>query len=115
MRRDIARLVVRQAADQRSTAIASSAARVRRECTDHLIVFNAEHLRRILSKYARYLMRYGLPLHRRRPRGAQAGSNGLATLLRIRSFADYTIATLESSFRKQHQGSERKGRGNRSK
>jgi len=25
---------------------------VRRECTDHLIVFNAEHLRRILAKYA---------------------------------------------------------------
>jgi len=27
---------------------------VRCECTNHLIVFNAEHLRRILSKYARY-------------------------------------------------------------
>lgn len=27
---------------------------IRRECTDHLIVFNAEHLRRILAKYARY-------------------------------------------------------------
>src|SRR4029453_7079081 len=27
---------------------------VRRECTDHLIVFNAEHLRRILAKYATY-------------------------------------------------------------
>jgi transposase InsO family protein len=27
---------------------------VRRECTNHLIVLNAEHLRRILSKYARY-------------------------------------------------------------
>ena len=26
----------------------------RRECTDHVIVFNEEHLRRILSKYARY-------------------------------------------------------------
>ena len=26
----------------------------RRECTDHLIVFNAEHLRRILAKYAVY-------------------------------------------------------------
>jgi hypothetical protein len=25
---------------------------VRRECTDHLIAFNAEHLRRILAKYA---------------------------------------------------------------
>ena len=27
---------------------------IRRECTDHLIVFNAEHLRRILTKYAAY-------------------------------------------------------------
>ena len=27
---------------------------VRRECTDHLIAFNAEHLRRILAKYAIY-------------------------------------------------------------
>ena len=27
---------------------------IRRECTDHLLVFNAEHLRRILTKYARY-------------------------------------------------------------
>jgi hypothetical protein len=27
---------------------------IRRECSDHLIVFNAEHLRRILTKYAAY-------------------------------------------------------------
>jgi Integrase core domain len=27
---------------------------IRRECTDHFLVFNAEHLRRILSKYASY-------------------------------------------------------------
>jgi len=27
---------------------------IRRECTDHLIVFSAEHLRRILAKYAIY-------------------------------------------------------------
>ena len=27
---------------------------IRRECTDHLIVFNAAHLRRILAKYAAY-------------------------------------------------------------
>jgi hypothetical protein len=26
----------------------------RRECTDHLIVFSEEHLRRILAKYASY-------------------------------------------------------------
>jgi transposase InsO family protein len=27
---------------------------IRRECTDHLIVVNAEHLRRILTKYSAY-------------------------------------------------------------
>jgi transposase InsO family protein len=27
---------------------------IRRECLDHLIIFNAEHLRRILAKYATY-------------------------------------------------------------
>src|SRR3954470_19845419 len=27
---------------------------IRRECTDHLLVFNAEHLPRILAKYAAY-------------------------------------------------------------
>jgi hypothetical protein len=27
---------------------------IRRECTDHLIAFNAEHLRRILAKYTSY-------------------------------------------------------------
>jgi transposase InsO family protein len=27
---------------------------IRRECIDHLIVFNAEHLRRILAKYTTY-------------------------------------------------------------
>jgi hypothetical protein len=27
---------------------------IRRECTDHVIVFNAEHLLRILAKYAAY-------------------------------------------------------------
>ena len=27
---------------------------IRRECTDHLIVFNEEHLRRILAKFSAY-------------------------------------------------------------
>jgi transposase InsO family protein len=27
---------------------------IRRECTDHLLVFNAEHLRRILTIYSTY-------------------------------------------------------------
>jgi hypothetical protein len=35
-------------------------------------------------------------------RPADGPSNGLATLSRIRSLADYTTAMLESSFRKRH-------------
>ena len=42
---------------------------VRRECTDHLIAFNAEHLRRILVRYATYYkeMRTHLSLGRDAP------------------------------------------------
>jgi transposase InsO family protein len=32
---------------------------IRRECPDHLLVFNAEHLRRILAKYASYYNEVG--------------------------------------------------------
>jgi hypothetical protein len=38
-------------------------------------------------------------------RPADGPSNGSATLSRIRFFADYTIAMLESSFRKRQGGS----------
>jgi hypothetical protein len=64
-------------------------------------VFNAEHLRRILAKYATYYneVRTHVSLGRMRP--ADGRSNGSATLSRIRSLADYTIAMLESSFRKR--------------
>jgi transposase InsO family protein len=34
---------------------------IRRECTDHLIAFNAKHLRRILAKYAVYYNE--VPMH----------------------------------------------------
>jgi putative transposase len=30
---------------------------IRRECLDHLVIFNAAHLRHVLSAYARYLQR----------------------------------------------------------
>src|SRR5215510_9753554 len=58
---------------------------IRRECTDHLLVFNAEHLRRILAKYATYynevrthvslgkdapLVKYALTLQNLRSNGA---------------------------------------------
>jgi len=75
---------------------------IRRECTDHLIVFNAEHLRRILTKYATYYNegRTHVSLGKTLPTRAQ--SSGSETLLRIRSLAGCTIGTLESSIRKRH-------------
>ena len=47
---------------------------IRRECLDHLIVINAEHLRRVLKNYARYYntarthlsLRKDAPIHRRK-------------------------------------------------
>jgi Integrase core domain len=63
---------------------------VRRECTDHVIALNAEHLRRILVKYATYYnaMRTHVSLGKDAPR----------TRL-IESLAAYIIDTLESRFR----------------
>src|SRR5437899_11098401 len=60
---------------------------IRRECTDHLLVFNAEHLRRILGKYATYYKRFGPTFRSGRMRPADGPSNGSATLSRIRSLA----------------------------
>jgi hypothetical protein len=73
----------------------------RRECTDHLLLFNAEHLRRILAKYATYYNEVRTTFRSGRMRPADGPSNGSAILTRIRSLADYTIAMLESSFRKR--------------
>jgi hypothetical protein len=75
---------------------------IRRECTDHFIVFSEEHLRRILAKYSAYLMKCGFTLRLGKTRPVHAPSNGSERLLRIRSLAAYTIGTLESSFRKGH-------------
>jgi transposase InsO family protein len=74
---------------------------IRRECTDHLIVFNAEHLRRILAKYATYHneMRTHVSLGKDAP--AHARSSGSEASLRIRSLAGYIIGTLECRFRKR--------------
>src|SRR5262249_53554855 len=47
-------------------------------------------------------MRFGPTFRSGRMRPADGPSNGSATLSRIRSLADYTIAMLESSFRKRH-------------
>jgi hypothetical protein len=72
---------------------------VRRECTDHLIAFNAENLRRILAKYAIYYNE--VRMHVSLGKGAPQ-SSGSETLLRIRSLAAYIIGTLDFRFRKRH-------------
>jgi transposase InsO family protein len=72
---------------------------IRRECTDHLLVFNADHLRRILAKYASYYKKPTFRLGRTRPVDVRSSSSG--TLSPIRFSAAYTINTLEYSFRKR--------------
>src|SRR6516162_8991612 len=74
---------------------------IRRECTDHLIVLNAEHLRRILAKYVAYYNDVRTHVSLGRTRHVDGRSSASGTLLRIRSLADYTINTLGSSFRKR--------------
>jgi hypothetical protein len=70
----------------------------RHECTDHVIVFNEDHLRRILSNYAATIMRCGPTFRLARTHPTHARSSGLETSLRSRSLADYTIDTHESEF-----------------
>jgi transposase InsO family protein len=72
----------------------------RRECTDHMIVFNEEHLRRILSEYARYYneVRTHLALGKDAPftRPVEQGTSS-----RSRSWVGCTIDTRGSNFRKR--------------
>jgi Integrase core domain len=62
---------------------------IRRECTDHLIAFNAEHLRRIPAKYAIYYNEVRPHFSSGRTHPAHAQSSGSEGLLRIRSLAAY--------------------------
>ena len=75
---------------------------IRRECTDHLIVFNAQHLRRILAKYATYYNDVRTHVRLARTPLVDGRSSASGILLRIRSLADYTINTVGCSFRKRH-------------
>jgi Integrase core domain len=70
----------------------------RHECTDHVIVFNEEHLRRILSKYASYYNEVRTHLSLGKDAPAHVRSSGSETLLRSRSLVDYTIDAHESEF-----------------
>ena len=74
---------------------------IRRECTDHLIVVNAEHFRRILAKYVAYLMTCERMFRSGRTRPIHARSSRSEMLLRTRSLVGSIIDTRESSFWKR--------------
>jgi len=71
---------------------------IRRECTDHLLVFNAEHLRRALSKYASYYneVRTHVSLGKDAPCGRPIERFGDIVAYPI--LAGYIIVTRESDF-----------------
>jgi hypothetical protein len=66
-----------------------------------MIVFNEQHLRRILSKYASYYNEVRPTLRLERTRRARARSSGSETLSRSLSLAVCTIDTPGFSFRKR--------------
>jgi transposase InsO family protein len=75
---------------------------IRRECADHLLVFNAGHLRRILSKYASYYNGVRTHVSRGKDAPCRRPIERFGDIMRIRSLADYTIITRANlSFRKR--------------
>jgi hypothetical protein len=74
---------------------------IRRECTDHLIVLNEEHLRRILAKFSAYYNGWLLMFRLERMRRTGARSTASGTSSHMQSWADCITGTLESSFWKR--------------
>ena len=70
----------------------------RHECTDHVIVFNEDHLRRILRNMPATIMRCGRTFRLARTHPAHAQSSGSETSSRSRSLVGYTIDMHESEF-----------------
>ena len=70
----------------------------RHECTDHVIVFNEEHLQRILSKYARYYNEVRAHLSLGKDASCTRPIERFGDIMRSRSLADYTIDMHESEF-----------------
>jgi hypothetical protein len=71
---------------------------IRRESTDHLLVFNVEHFDNSFRNTLPITMRRGRTFRSGRTRPADGQSNNSETLSRIQSLEDYTIDTLGSSF-----------------
>ncbi|HET7383331.1 MAG TPA: integrase core domain-containing protein [Pseudolabrys sp.] len=72
---------------------------IRRECIDHLIVLNEEHLRRILTKFVAYYN--GWRPHVSLGKDADARSSVPGTSSHMQSLADCITGTHESSFWKR--------------
>jgi hypothetical protein len=71
---------------------------IRRECTDHLLVFSAEHLIELFRNTPAIIMRYALTFRLGRTPRADVRSSDWETLSRNRSLAGYIIVTCESDF-----------------
>jgi hypothetical protein len=70
---------------------------IRRECTDHLIVLNEEHLRRILAKFSAYYNGCVLMFRSERMRRTGARSTASGTSSPMQSWAVCITGTHESS------------------
>ena len=75
----------------------------RHECTDHVIVFNEEHLQRILSKYARYYNEVRTHLSLGKDASCTRPIERFGDIMRSRSLADYTIDMHESEVFGSHR------------
>ena len=73
---------------------------IRRECTDHCWCSTPSTFGESSRNTRPITMRFGPTFRSGKMRPADGPSNGSATLSCIRFLADYTIAMLESSFRK---------------
>jgi transposase InsO family protein len=71
---------------------------IRRECTDHLIVLNEEHLRRILAKFS---IITGLMFRSEKIHQTGARSSASGTSSHMQYWADCITGTHESSFWKR--------------
>ena len=77
---------------------------IRRECTDHLIVLNEEHLRRILRNSPPIIMGGVLMFRLGRMHRTDARSSASGTSSHMQSWADCITGTHEFSFWKRHSG-----------
>jgi len=80
---DIAEVVIAPRSPWQNPYVEHAIGSIRRECLDHLIVFNERHLRRVLSSYFDYYHRYRTHLSLRKdspePRSIEPPDRGRVT------------------------------------